>query len=95
MMIRDISHIVAGLLKSQVDHAAVKLEQLQNRVINRAMLILAAVLLIIGGLGMIIYSIHVLLAQIIPPAASGAILGLTMILTALILIFITANKSKV
>lgn len=94
MIIKDISHIITDLLTSPIDHATIRLEQMQVKIMNRTMLLLTAVLLLIGGLGMIVYSIHTLLAEIIHPVASGLILGLTLILTALILIFITGSKSK-
>lgn len=94
MIIKYISNIISGLLQSQVDHAFGRLEELQTKVISHAILILVAALLMIGGLGMVIYSIHILLATIIPPAASGLILGLTLILSATIVIFIAENRSK-
>jgi len=94
MIIKVINNMITALLKSQVDHALGRLEELQTKLISRAMLILVAVLLLIGGLGMIIYSIHTLLATIIPPATSGLILGLILILSATIVMFIAGNKSK-
>jgi len=94
MIIKVINHIITALLKSQVDHVLGRLEELQNKLISRAILILVAVLLLIGGLGMIIYSIHIMLATIIPPATSGLILGLILILSATIVMFIAGNRSK-
>lgn len=94
MIIKNICDIITGSLQSQVEHAFGRLEELQNRVISRAILTLVAVLLMISGLGMIIYSIHILLAEIIHPAASGIILGLALILSAAIVMFVAGNKSK-
>jgi hypothetical protein len=94
MIIKVINNMITGLLKSQVDHAFGRLEELQTKIISRAILILVAVLLMIGGLGMIVYSIHILLATIVHPATSGLILGLALILSATIVMFIAENRSK-
>jgi len=93
-MIKEISNIITGLLKFQVNHILGRLEEVQTRVIRRATLFLTAVLLLIGGLGMIIYSIHTLLITIIPPAASALIIGLTLILSAMIVMSVAGQKPK-
>lgn len=93
-MIKEISNIITGLLKFQVNHILGRLEEVQTRVIRRAALFLTAVLLLIGGLGMIIYSIHTLLVTIIPPAASGLIIGLTLILSAMIVMSVAGQKPR-
>lgn len=94
MIIKVISNMITALLKSQVDDVLGRLEELQTKLISRAILILVAVLLLIGGLGMIVYSIHIVLATIISPAASGLILGLILILSATIVMFIAGNRSR-
>jgi len=45
-------------------------------------------------MGMIIYSIHTLLITIIPPAASALIIGLTLILSAMIVMSVAGQKPK-
>jgi len=93
-MIKEISNIVTGLLRFQVNHILGRLEEVQTRVIRRAALFLTAVLLLTGGVGMIIYSIHTLLVTILPPAASALIIGLILILSAMIVLSVAGQKSK-
>jgi polyferredoxin len=92
LIVRDISQIAGDLVRNQIDRVVDNYKETQTRLMNWLLVVLVAIFLAIGGLGLIVYGIHVQLASMIGPAASGILLGIVLILIAAIIFLLARSK---
>ena len=94
LIMKDISSLTADLIRCQVDHIAVTYKQTLSKLMTWALLVLVAILLALGGIGLIISGLHMQLAARIGPIATGYLLGGILLLLAAIIFLLARSQTK-
>lgn len=94
LIMKDISQITTDLVRCQVDHFAVVYKETLTRLLGWLLLVLVAIILAMAGLSWILFSIHLRLAMLMGPVASGILLGSGLILVAVIVFLVAGAKIK-
>ena len=84
LIIKDVSQIASDLIKCQAQQLRYHYKELMTRMLAWVLMVLTAIMLAIGGLGMIVWAVYHQLSVITGPAASAYILGAFLLLLAII-----------
>ena len=85
IILRDISQIVADLLKYQFEQFGNVYKKILIKIRGWVLAILTAIMLAIGGLGLFLVGAHIQLSVYVGPAGASYILGAFLILLAIII----------
>lgn len=88
LIAKDVSQIAADVLKIQVDQVADAYRHVLLKVMTWAMVLLAALLLAVGGLGMIVWALYLQISLVAGKVISALALGVFLLFGATILFFV-------
>ena len=94
LIVKDVSHIAADLVKVQTEHFTNLYRNIMTRLLAWLVVVLSAITLAIGGLGMILFAVYMQLSSLANPIVSAYILGAFLVLLALIVFLIARNMLK-
>ncbi len=85
LIAKDVGQIATDLFKVQADQLVNTYKQLLIHVLTWVLVLLAALLLAIGGLGLIVWGIYLQLSLVAGPVVSAFVLGVFLLFGAAIL----------
>ena len=91
LIIKDVSQIVSDLIKCQVQQLGHHYKELMTKMLTWVLMVLTAILLAIGGLGMILWAVYSQLSVVTNPVVSAYVLGAFLLLLAVI-VFLSARN---
>lgn len=94
LIARDVGQIATDLVKVQADRMVEAYKDLLIKVLTWLLVVLASLLLAIGGLGMIVWGIYVQLSLVAGPVVSALVLGLFLLFGATVLFLIARGMLK-
>lgn len=94
LIFKDVSHIVTDMVRYQTEQIKEVYKETLTRILVWVLVVLTAIMLALGGLGMILWGVFFKLALVIGPAGSAFILGLFLILLAVIIFLIARGTMK-
>lgn len=94
LIARDVGQIATDLVKVQADRMVEAYRDLLIKVLTWLLVVLASLLLAIGGLGMIVWGIYVQLSLVAGPVVSALVLGLFLLFGATVLFLIARGMLK-
>ena len=94
LIVKDVSQIAADVLKIQVDQVAKAYKNVQVKVITWALVVLAALLLGIGGVGMLVLGIYVQMSLVAGKVISALVLGVVLLMGATILFLVARGMIR-
>ena len=94
LIMRDISQITQDLLRVQIDHIAVTYKQIISRLLSWLLMVLVSIILGLGGISLMIYSLYVHLGKMIGPSASAVLIGTVLVMVAIIVFLLARAKIK-
>ncbi len=94
LIARDVGQIAADLVKMQADQVAGAYKQVTVHVLTPVFVLLASLLLGVGGLGMIVWSLYLQMSLIAGAVISALVLGVFLFCGATILFLIARGMLK-
>jgi hypothetical protein len=94
LIMKDVSQIAGDLVKCQLDQLSAVYKEVLTRVLTWLLVTLVAIMLAVGGLGLILWGVHLRLSLVAGTAGSAVILGILMLFGAIILYLIARNLLK-
>lgn len=92
LIIKDITQISTDLIRCQIDQLAAVYKDILTRTLSLLLLQLTAIILALGGVALMVSSIHTWLMLLIGPLAAGILLGTILILLGLVLFLVVRGK---
>jgi hypothetical protein len=94
LIAKDLGQIATDLVKVQADQLANRYKQVLIRVMTWALVLLASLLLSVGGLGMILWGIYLQMSLVAGPVISALVLGAFLLCGAAILFLLARGMLK-
>lgn len=94
LIVKDVSQIAADVLKIQVDQVADAYRRVLLKVMTWALVVLAALLLAGGGLGMIVWGLYLQMSRVAGEVISALVLGVFLLFGATVLFFVAREMVR-
>lgn len=94
LIAKDLGHIAADLVRVQADQLADTYKQVLVHVATWVLVLLAALLLAVGGLGIILWGLYLQMSLVAGPVVSALMLGILLLFGATILFLLARGMLK-
>ncbi len=94
LIAKDLGQIATDLVRVQADQIANTYKEILTRVATWVLVLLAALLLAAGGLGMLLWGLYVQMSLVTGPVISALLLGVFLLFGAVILFLLARGMLK-
>ncbi len=94
LIAKDVGHIAGDLIKVQADQLANTYKHVLVHVATWVLVLLAALLLAVGGLGIILWGLYLQMSLVAGPVISALMLGILLLFGATILFLLARGMLK-
>lgn len=94
LIARDVGHIATDLIKVNADQIGTAYKKMLVNILTWLLVVLASLLLAVGGLGMILWGIYLRMSLAAGPVISALVLGVFLFFGATVLFLIARGMLK-